>query len=175
MRAMVLGLVRWLQPVHGYDVLREATRWGGREWARLAPGSVYHALRTLTQEGALEVVRTERRGSRPPRTTYRLTDRGHRELATALEELWREADQQPDTLTVGLALLPLLSRSHAVRLLRDRAEALAERATADVPAPLPVHLTWLFEFDAERAATEAAWCRRLAEMVEAGVGDHAGD
>ncbi|HEY1485636.1 MAG TPA: PadR family transcriptional regulator, partial [Micromonosporaceae bacterium] len=41
---MILGLVKWMQPVHGYDVRRELLSWSADEWANVAPGSIYHAL-----------------------------------------------------------------------------------------------------------------------------------
>src|SRR5688500_11438635 len=58
-RLMILGVVRWLQPVHGYDVRRELLSWQVEDWASIAPGSIYHALRKLTDEGLLEEVATE--------------------------------------------------------------------------------------------------------------------
>ena len=75
---MILGLVRWMQPVHGYDVRRELLSWSADEWANVAPGSIYHALRKLAEEGLLEEVATEQVGARPARTTYRITPRASR-------------------------------------------------------------------------------------------------
>ncbi|WP_232072102.1 PadR family transcriptional regulator [Phytohabitans flavus] len=50
-RMMILGLVSWMQPVHGYDVRRELLSWNADKWANVQPGSIYHALRKLTEEG----------------------------------------------------------------------------------------------------------------------------
>ncbi len=77
---MILGLVKWMQPVHGYDVRRELLSWHADKWANVAPGSIYHALRKLTEEGLLEEVATEQVGARPARTTYRLTPLGDEEF-----------------------------------------------------------------------------------------------
>jgi hypothetical protein len=30
---MILGLVKWMQPVHGYDVRRELLSWQAEDWA----------------------------------------------------------------------------------------------------------------------------------------------
>src|SRR5437899_3730180 len=79
-RLLILGLVKWLQPVHGYDVRRELLSWNVDEWANIAPGSIYHALRKLTEEGLLEEVATEQVGARPARTTYRVTPAGDDEF-----------------------------------------------------------------------------------------------
>jgi hypothetical protein len=67
-RLLILGLVKWAQPVHGYDVKRELENWQVEQWATIAPGSIYHGLRKLSQDGLLEEVATERVGSRPART-----------------------------------------------------------------------------------------------------------
>ena len=49
-RLLVLGVVRIFQPVHGYDVRRELLSWRVDQWANVAPGSIYNALKTLTKE-----------------------------------------------------------------------------------------------------------------------------
>ena len=58
-RLMILGLVRWMQPVHGYDVKRELESWNADEWTTIAPGSIYHALRKLAEEGMLRELDTD--------------------------------------------------------------------------------------------------------------------
>ena len=66
---MILGLVQWMQPVHGYDVRRELLSWNADKWANIQPGSIYHALRKLSEEELLREVATEQVGARPARTT----------------------------------------------------------------------------------------------------------
>jgi DNA-binding PadR family transcriptional regulator len=83
-RLLVLGVVRLLQPIHGYDVRRELLSWQADEWANVAPGSVYGALRTMERDGWIEAVDTSREGARPARTTYRVTDEGEKEFHTLL-------------------------------------------------------------------------------------------
>ena len=58
-RMMILGLVQWMQPVHGYDVRRELLSWSADKWANVQPGSIYHGLRKLAEEGLLRTVATE--------------------------------------------------------------------------------------------------------------------
>jgi hypothetical protein len=38
---MILGAVKLMQPVHGYDVRRELLSWHADKWAKVQPGSVY--------------------------------------------------------------------------------------------------------------------------------------
>jgi hypothetical protein len=46
-RLLVLGVTRIFQPVHGHLVRRELLSWQADDWADIAPGSVYNALRSL--------------------------------------------------------------------------------------------------------------------------------
>src|SRR5262245_33162828 len=88
-RLLILGLVRWLQPVHGYDVRRELMSWRVDEWGGLKPGSIYHGLKKLAADGCLEIVATEQVDNRPARTTYRITAKGEQEFQSLLrEKLW---------------------------------------------------------------------------------------
>src|SRR5262249_6904137 len=64
-RMMILGLVQWMEPVHGYDVRRELLSWNADKWAKIQPGSIYHALKKMTDEGLLREVTTEQVGQRP--------------------------------------------------------------------------------------------------------------
>src|SRR5688572_18129181 len=64
-RLMIMGLISYLQPVHGYDIRKELASWNVESWADVQPGSIYHALRRLTDEGLLEAVDTEQLGGRP--------------------------------------------------------------------------------------------------------------
>ena len=62
-RLLVLGVVKVLQPVHGYELRRELRSWHLEEWANIQLGSVYSALKTLEKDGLLAA--TEGRGTAP--------------------------------------------------------------------------------------------------------------
>jgi DNA-binding PadR family transcriptional regulator len=176
-RMMILGLVKWMQPVHGYDVRRELLSWGADRWANIAPGSIYHALRKLTEEGLLRAVSTEQVGSRPARTSYEITPTGVDEFETLLRQLWWELRQSADPFAAAISFLPALPREEAAAALRNRsrllrAQADSLRATADsdwMRNAKPVHVTWFLELSVARAEVEIDWCERTAERVESGV------
>lgn len=176
-RLMILGLVHWMQPVHGYDVRRELESWNANEWANIAPGSIYHALRKLAEEGMLEEVATERVGARPARTTYRITTRGEAEFTQLLWRYWWEYQPPIDPFLAGFAFLPRLARVEAVAALRNRARVLRTMvemrrvtlATEFMRAQKPAHVTWQFELVIDRMETEIAWCERIAARLEGGA------
>jgi DNA-binding PadR family transcriptional regulator len=174
---MILGLVRWMQPVHGYDVRRELLSWSADKWANVQPGSIYHALRKLTEEGLLRAVATEQVGSRPARTTYEVTAKGADEFETLLRDQWWQLREPTDPFSAALSFLPALPRDEAVAALRNRARLL-RAASASMSASLdsdwvrkskPTHVGWMFELWLARSDVEAAWCERIAGLVESGV------
>lgn len=176
-RLMILGLVYWMQPVHGYDVRRELESWHADEWANIAPGSIYHALRKLAEEGLLEEVATERVGARPARTTYRITAKGEAEFTQLLWRYWWDYQPPFDPFLAGFAFLPHMPRVEAVAALRNRARVLrtivemrqVALATEFMRQRKPAHVGWQFELLIDRLTVEIAWCERVAARLEAGA------
>jgi DNA-binding PadR family transcriptional regulator len=188
-RMMILGLVQWMQPVHGYDVRRELLSWSADKWANVQPGSIYHALRKLSEEGLLRAVATEQVGARPARTTYEITDKGAREFQTLLRSHWWQLATPPDPFLAAFSFLPALPRDEAVAALRNRGHQLRAGISqlhaamgAEWAERKPTFVLWMWELGIERAEAEIGWCERIAKKIEAGepylpdgpVGDRAG-
>jgi DNA-binding PadR family transcriptional regulator len=176
-RLLILGLVKWAQPVHGYDVKRELENWQVEEWAAIAPGSIYHGLHKLSQDGLLEEVATERVGSRPARTTYRVTAKGDLEFEQLLRRHWWEYATSVDPFATGFVFLPALPRGEAVAALRNRARLLGAKADTHRFAlandlmlqTKPAHVAWMFELAIARLEVEISWCERIATRLEGGA------
>lgn len=175
---MILGLVKLLQPVHGYDVRRELLSWNADEWANVAPGSIYHALRKLSEEGLLEEVATEQVGARPARTTYRTTPKGDSEFEDLLRDYWWRYEQPVDPFQAAMAFVSSLPSQEAVSALRNRANMLAAAADGLAAAidsawmhTKPVHVRWMLERSILLMRAEIPWCERVADSIEAGEPD----
>lgn len=174
---MILGLVKWMQPVHGYDVRRELLSWNADKWANVQPGSIYHALRKLTDEGLLREVATEQVGARPARTTYEITAKGDDEFEGLLRDLWWQQRPAPDPFFAAFSFLPALPRPEAVAALRNRAQVLrasneslrASVASEWMRRSKPRHVAWMLELGIARAEGEIAWCERIADLIESGL------
>jgi DNA-binding PadR family transcriptional regulator len=173
---MILGLVQWMQPVHGYDVRRELLSWSADKWANVQPGSIYHALRKLTDEGLLRAVATEQVGARPARTTYEVTPKGTEEFETLLRSNWWQLATPPDPFMAAFSFLPALPRAEAVAALRNRAvqlqagvSQLQGAMTADWSTSKPVFVSWMWELSIERSEAEIRWCERVAQRIESGT------
>jgi DNA-binding PadR family transcriptional regulator len=174
---MILGLVSRMQPVHGYDVRRELLSWSADEWANVAPGSIYHALKKLAEEDMLAEVATEQVGTRPARTTYRITPKGEAEFQELLRRYWWELDQPIDPFLSAMGFLPALPRDEAVAALHNRARLLRTaveglRASVDsdwMRKSKPAHVTWMLERSIALMEAEIPWCERVADLVESKV------
>jgi DNA-binding PadR family transcriptional regulator len=172
---MILGLVQWMQPVHGYDVRRELLSWSADKWANVQPGSIYHALRKLSDEGLLREVATEQVGGRPARTSYEITDKGRVEFQSLLRIGWWNVAPGPDPFMAAFSFLPALAPEEASAALRNRALQLragAQQLTAAMAADWadhkPVHVSWMWERNIALAEAEIAWCERTATLIEQG-------
>ncbi len=179
-RLLVLGLVGWLQPVHGYEVKRELMSWGVEDWANVKAGSIYHALKKLTQDGHLEIARTEHIENRPARTSYQMTREGERYFHLLLHgHLW-DATTSNDDFFIVWVFAPILTYNEAAAALRNRAqiclkrkqqiEELVQRATHD-PRDRhfqPPHVMAMHSWNMQVAQLHADWCEATARDVEAG-------
>jgi DNA-binding PadR family transcriptional regulator len=176
-RMMILGLVKWMGPVHGYDVRRELLNWSADKWANVQPGSIYHALRKLTEEDMLTEIATEQVGARPARTTYKITEKGVEEFESLLRKYWWDLNQPTDPFAAAFSFLPALPRSEAAAALRNRAQVLRSgnetlRAATESgwgQRAKPPYVNWMFELWIARAEGEIAWCERIADLIASGV------
>jgi DNA-binding PadR family transcriptional regulator len=172
-RMLILGIVRIFQPVHGYDVRRELLSWHADEWANIAPGSIYHALKKLADEGLLREVATEQVGARPARTTYEITPKGEGEFQDLLRRHWWEFRPPIDPFTSAFAFLPALPRREGVGALRHRAQQLRLYANAaemrmenDLDWEHAPHVAEMFRLEMLRAQVQADWCETVADRLE---------
>jgi DNA-binding PadR family transcriptional regulator len=174
-RLLVLGAVRIFQPVHGYDVRRELITWHAEEWASVAPGSIYNALRSLTKDGLLEVVGTKQVGSRPERTTYRLTPRGDADFQELLRETWWTVRVPLDPLIAAVSLLGFVKRDEAIAALEARIATIRGQikqheftiaAVDDIETP--DHVREMIRLINARIGAEIAWATKFIARLRAG-------
>ena len=117
-RLLMLGAVRIFQPVHGYFVRRELLSWRADQWAKLNPGSIYNALRTLERDGFLSAESSE---EKPAKMVYSLTKDGETEFFTLLREaLWRVVPNDKSQLFAAIGFLDALSREEVIEALESR-------------------------------------------------------
>lgn len=181
-RLLVLGAVRGAGPVHGYEIRRELLSWGADEWANVAPGSIYNALKTLAREGLITVTGTDRQGSRPERTVYELTAAGDAEFERLLRDNLLHSRLPNHPLLAGMAFFPQFPRPELVASLLRRADLLHSQAGsyrgllrtivsgpgAGGPGTIPLHVAESIRLIALLLESESGWARDVADRVQKG-------
>jgi len=173
-RLVILGLLR-KGPLHGYEIKRLIERSMG-DWTSIAFGSIYFALAKLTEEGFIERVATEKRGRRPSRSVYAVTEAGRVEFLSLLKEVWAEPERHYFSLDLGLFFMRALSREEILGYLArrtaltrtylqhvedHRAETMGDKRVPPIAGAI---------FDHTRAHLEAelAWIKTLTARVKKG-------
>jgi DNA-binding PadR family transcriptional regulator len=187
-RLLVLGAIRTLQPVHGYDVRRELVTWRLEELANVKPGSIYGAIRTLERDGCIKTHSRESSSSRPERTAYTLTPEGEKEFVLMLREAWWTVRQPAEPLVPALCLMVFMPRDELVRALQARivtqeAELDSTAFTRDsiqdgatgADGGIPEHVREILDFASARTRAEIDWARRFVKRLRAGEYCFVGD
>ena len=103
---MVLGLLR-LQPMSGYEIQQLLQVSQSDQWAGILPGSIYHALKKLDQEGFIQIQSIETTGNRS-KAIYEITEQGVEEYKQLLIQSFTiPSVVLPTDLYTGLSMLSL--------------------------------------------------------------------
>src|SRR5581483_10626233 len=106
-RLFVLGVLNEKE-THGYEIKEIARTWNLDKWADVGYGSIYHALGVLEDEGLIEEVGVEQEGARPPRSVYRITERGRTSFLELLRETSQYGYQRKHSINLALTFLAQL-------------------------------------------------------------------
>jgi DNA-binding PadR family transcriptional regulator len=184
----VLGAVRIMQPVHGYDVRRELLTWRLEAWTNVKPGSVYSALKTLEKDGLIAVAVAGPAGpdpgaasSRPERTSYVLTGEGEKEFQVLLRGAWWRVERAAEPLVPALSLMFAMPRAELAAALQSRlgqlegklAELRFLRASirdgaTGADGEIPEHVREILDFGTARTRGELDWSKSLLRRLRAG-------
>ena len=168
-------MVRIFQPVHGYDVRRELISWHAEEWANVAPGSIYNALKSLARDGLLEVVGTKQIGGRPERTAYKLTLKGEQECNELIRETLWQVRIPADPLIAAISMMIFIDRTELIKALDARAamiEGMLAHSRIVIDAidgvETPAHVREMMRLIDARVSAELAWGKAFKQALQAG-------
>ncbi|MFI6575275.1 PadR family transcriptional regulator [Nocardiopsis sp. NPDC050513] len=173
-RLLVLGVVRMHGQAHGYRVGRELMAWGADAWANVKWGSIYHALRKLSEEGKLREFVAEG-DDVVDRTSYELTADGEAEADRLLRNALGDPGDDRALLFAGVTLMTALPRAEAVEALERRLAALEGKrsdlrgaAAAEGLQHKPEHVGELYDLWRVTVDASADWTRRLLDALREG-------
>lgn len=171
-RLLVLGAVRIMSPVHGYQVRRELLSWRLDELANVKPGSIYNALRQLEKDGCIAVHDRDSTANRPERTTYVITSEGRKEFDVLLRQAWWNVETSSEPLIPALCLMLFMPREELVAALAARTKLLQSRLTetgftaetirdgaTGADGEIPEHVREILGFMTTRTRSELEWTR----------------
>ena len=173
-RLFVLGLLMQ-RPMTGYAIQIVLQLSQTQQWARVLPGSVYHALKKLADEGFVVLQATEQAGNRS-KAIYAITPAGKEEFRSLLKQAWSTPVLHfPAEIYAALSFLDDLPREEIVLALDERIAALEhELATWNegeikkaefMQGPLPDYLQALFANGREHMEVDLRFLRYLREAI----------
>ena len=114
----ILGFLK-RGPIHGYELKSLIEKEMG-DWTSIAFGSIYFALKKLTENGFVEHFDTDKNGNRPSRIIYKITDKGEKEFSRLLNELWNNSDRQYYPFDIALFFSSFISSKEALSYIDKR-------------------------------------------------------
>ena len=173
-RLMILGLLRE-RPMHGYELKKIMKERHMDEWTDIAFGSIYFALRQMTQEGLARDQGIEQAGNRPSRTVYAITEAGEQEFFRLLRAGWQTDVTSSEIMRTCIIFIRALQPDEVLYHLRTKAQILngkirhIEAVFADVSARgAPWTAQYLCSYDIELCKRTRDWVLSLADEIESG-------
>ncbi|MGB3329410.1 MAG: PadR family transcriptional regulator [Thermomicrobiales bacterium] len=112
------------RPMHPYEIKHMMQVRHHDQVIKLRGGSLYSTIDRMEKHGFITILKTERAGNRPERTTYALTEEGERALLDWLRDAIVHPQQDYSPFGAVIAFLPHLMPHEVVELLRHRLDAL---------------------------------------------------
>ncbi|MFE4198328.1 PadR family transcriptional regulator [Paenarthrobacter sp. NPDC056912] len=163
------------EPMHPYEMYQLLMARHEDRLVKVRPGTLYHAMGRLEENGLVEATGTEREGNRPERTTYRITDAGHEALDARLQAMLSTPVNEYPQFPHAIAEAHHLPRGVVMDLLEQRVVALVAdldfliRAEAAVTAKSLERKFWIdITYQQAMRRTEIAWIRDLLQELGTG-------
>ncbi|MCF8612159.1 PadR family transcriptional regulator [Gordonia sp. HY285] len=159
-RLLLLGAVSLFEPVNGYQIRRELLSWRVDEWASTRPGSIYHGLRRLAEDGLLRATAVDDDGRDV--VVYEITPEGRTRLETLIVESIESVNVfDRRAFLAAFSLLPTLGEQRARAALTNRRtaliDALDELVAGRSDEYSPPHAKRTLDLWTRLACTEREW------------------
>ncbi|MEI2278700.1 PadR family transcriptional regulator [Paenarthrobacter ilicis] len=162
-------------PMHPYEMYQLLMARHEDRLVKVRPGTLYHSVGRLEDNGLVEATGTEREGNRPERTTYRITHAGHDALDARLQHMLSTPVNEYPAFPHAIAEAHHLPAPVVTGLLEERLVALAAdldfliRAEGIVTAKGLQRKYWIdITYQQAMRRTEIAWIRELLTELESG-------
>ena len=172
--ALAVLVTLWQGPMHPYEIAQTLRRQGKDTSTKINYGSLYTVVQNLEKHGFVEVADTERKGNRPERTVYGVTEAGREETTEWLSELLARPVKEYPIFETALSLLGALHPDEVMTLLEERVKNLDVQAASERGAleKLYESVPRLFlievEYQLHMIEAQAEWVRGFLEEIRKG-------
>jgi len=172
--ALAVLTTLWQKPMHPYEIAQTMRQQGKDASTKINYGSLYTVVQNLQKHDFVEVADVERKGNRPERTVYGLTEAGREEMTEWLSDLVAVPVKEFPIFETALSLLGALPPDDVARLLAERLDTLEVQVASGRGAldKLCETLPRLFlvenEYQLHMAEAQAEWVRGLLEEIKKG-------
>lgn len=167
-RLFILGSLAERGPMHGHALRLLAEEEHIDEWADIAVGAIYGAIKRLAAEGLTATERVEREGNYPERQVYAITEAGRQQLVEIRRRALETIVHRPDPVDLALARL---GDEDVTAIVEARITELTARLEHERvhSARIAEHLTpmeqHVMRHDTHRLRGEIAWHQELLSAL----------
>ena len=172
-RVLILGIMMRGKPLHGYEIKQELESWNASEWAHVAYGSIYSALKRMTEE---KLIKQLGQTDDTTRVLYEIEPAGKEHFIELLRKQWWEIKHAIDPFQVALCFMNYMPKEELIAALTYRADHL-KFVIASMDKILPVkmaswnaprHIAENFKLQGAHAAAELMWVEEALEKIKKG-------
>ncbi len=155
---------------HGYEIEQVIEERGMRNWTEVGFSSIYYLLKKLEKSGFVQSQTQVVAGRGPARKIYEATEAGKQACQAATIKALSTPHRAYPPVQLGLANLPSLSTDDAVDALKQHQAGLIERLAdlkaAQSSAPLPTHVTMMYQYSLTIVTAQLNWLADTIQQLE---------
>jgi DNA-binding PadR family transcriptional regulator len=163
------------EPMHPYEMYQLLVARHEDRLLKVRPGTLYHAVGRLEEQGLVEATGTEREGNRPERTTYKISPAGREALTRWLQDMLSSPVNEYPAFPLAVSEAYNLPAAVVVELLDQRLielqrqETFLLRAQEKVRAKGVERKYWIdMEYQQAMLRAEIGWIRSLQDQLGTG-------
>jgi DNA-binding PadR family transcriptional regulator len=163
------------EPMHPYEMYQLLVARHEDRLVKVRPGTLYHAVGRLEEQGLVEATGTDREGNRPERTTYKISAAGREALTRRLQDMLATPVNEYPAFPLAVSEAYNLPAGVVVELLGQRLNELQGQRKLLVGAQERVQAKgvdrkyWIdMEYQQAMLGAEIGWIRSLQDQLGTG-------
>ncbi len=163
------------EPMHPYEMYQLLMARHEDRLVKVRPGTLYHAVGRLEEQGLVAATGTDREGNRPERTTYEISEAGRDALTQRLQDMLASPVNEYPAFPLAISEAYNLPSGRVIELLDRRLQALQEQLDFLVAAEGRVRAEgverkyWIdMEYQQTVLHAEIGWIRGLQDQLGTG-------